>query len=227
MTSPAAWFRSSSTTPAAGVRSSATPTCSRPTRTGTTCCPSTSTSTATPAAAPAPPTRPAGPRWSPTSSSAPPAAATREPVMTDLSQQAARCTRSESARFTGPAPPAGRRLPWRRAQRHGLVRLGRTGCLVRGRRAGIRAPRNPDVRLDAVRSSHPVSVELDGVVLAESPSPVMAFETGLPTRSYLIPTEISFQYLTPSDTVTSCPYKGTASRYWSVGIGETIHRDLG
>jgi hypothetical protein len=36
------------------------------TRTGTTCCPSTSTSTATPAAVWAPPTRPAGPRWSPT-----------------------------------------------------------------------------------------------------------------------------------------------------------------
>jgi uncharacterized protein (DUF427 family) len=72
-----------------------------------------------------------------------------------------------------------------------------------------------------------VRVEFDGVGLAESPSPVMVFETGLPTRSYLIPTEISFQYLTPSDTVTSCPCNGTASRYWSVGIGETVHRDLG
>jgi len=57
------------------ARSSATPASSRPTRTGTTCCPSTSTSTATPAAASAPPTRPAGPRWSPTSSCAPPTAA--------------------------------------------------------------------------------------------------------------------------------------------------------
>jgi uncharacterized protein (DUF427 family) len=87
-------------------------------------------------------------------------------------------------------------------------------------------PRNPYVRVDALRSTRPVRVELDGVVLAESPSPVMVFETGLPTRYYLNPTEISFQYLTPSDTVTSCPYKGTTSRYWSVRIGDAIHQDL-
>jgi len=71
-----------------------------------------------------------------------------------------------------------------------------------------------------------VRVELDGVVLAESPSPVMVFETGLPTRYYIDPTEINFEHLTPSDMVTACPYKGTASRYWSVRIGGTVHRDL-
>ena len=65
-----------------------------------------------------------------------------------------------------------------------------------------------------------------GVVLAESPSPVMVFETGLPTRYYLNPTEINFDCLTPSDTVTSCPYKGTTSRYWSARIGDTVHPDL-
>jgi uncharacterized protein (DUF427 family) len=87
-------------------------------------------------------------------------------------------------------------------------------------------PRNPYVRVDALRSTRPVRVELDGVVLAESPSPVMVFETGLPTRYYIIPTEINSEYLTPSDTVTSCPYKGTTSRYWSIRIGDTVHRDL-
>jgi uncharacterized protein (DUF427 family) len=70
-------------------------------------------------------------------------------------------------------------------------------------------PRNPYVPVDALRSTCPVRVELDGVVLAESPSPVMVFETGLPTRYYLNPTEINFEHLTPSDTVTACPYKGT------------------
>ena len=87
-------------------------------------------------------------------------------------------------------------------------------------------PRNPYVRVDAIRSTRPVCVELDGVVLAESPSPVMVFETGLPTRYYLNPTEINLTHLTPSGTVTRCPYKGITSRYWSVRIGETIHRDL-
>jgi uncharacterized protein (DUF427 family) len=87
-------------------------------------------------------------------------------------------------------------------------------------------PRNPYVRVDALRSTRPVRVELDGIVLAESPSPVMLFETGLPTRYYLNPTEISFGHLIPSDTVTACPYKGTTSRYWSVRTDGTVHRDL-
>ena len=87
-------------------------------------------------------------------------------------------------------------------------------------------PRNPYVRVDALRSTRPVRIELDGVVLAESPSPVMVFETGLPTRYYLNPTEINFEYLIPSDTVTSCPYKGTTSRYWSARTGGTVIQDL-
>jgi len=54
------------TTRAAAGPSSATSNCSSPTAAGTTRCRSTSTSTATPAAALAPPTRPAGPDWWPT-----------------------------------------------------------------------------------------------------------------------------------------------------------------
>src|SRR5215469_8575839 len=87
-------------------------------------------------------------------------------------------------------------------------------------------PRNPYVRVDALRSTRPVRVELDGAVLAESASPVMVFETGLPTRYYIDPTEINSDHLIPSGTVTSCPYKGTTSRYWSVRAGDTVHPDL-
>jgi uncharacterized protein (DUF427 family) len=87
-------------------------------------------------------------------------------------------------------------------------------------------PRNPYVRVDALRSARPVCVELDGAVLAESPSPVMVFETGLPTRYYLNPTEINFEYLIPSDTVTSCPYKGTTTDTGSARTGGTVIHDL-
>jgi uncharacterized protein (DUF427 family) len=87
-------------------------------------------------------------------------------------------------------------------------------------------PRNPYVRVDALRSTRPMRVELDGVVLAESPAPVMVFETGLPTRYYLDPTELDFDHLIPSGTVTSCPYKGTTSGYWSVRAGDTVQPDL-
>ena len=87
-------------------------------------------------------------------------------------------------------------------------------------------PRNPYVRVDALRSTRTVRVELDGTVLAESSSPVMVFETGLPTRYYLNRTEINFEDLIPTGTVTECPYKGTTSGYWSVRVGGSVHPDL-
>jgi uncharacterized protein (DUF427 family) len=87
-------------------------------------------------------------------------------------------------------------------------------------------PRNPYTRVDALRSTRQVRVELDGVTLAESSSPVMVFETGLPTRYYLNPTEVNLNHLTPSTTVTACPYKGTTSGYWSVRVGDTTYPDL-
>ena len=87
-------------------------------------------------------------------------------------------------------------------------------------------PRNPYVRVDALRSTRHVRIELDGTVLAESASPVMVFETGLPTRYYLNRTEVNFDSLQPSDTVTSCPYKGQTTGYWNVSIGDTTHPDL-
>ncbi len=87
-------------------------------------------------------------------------------------------------------------------------------------------PRNPYCRVDALRSTRKVRVDLDGVLLAESPSPVMVFETGLPTRYYLNRTEVDLSRLRPSDTVTECPYKGTTSGYWSARVGGTLHRDV-
>jgi uncharacterized protein (DUF427 family) len=76
-------------------------------------------------------------------------------------------------------------------------------------------PRNPYARVDALRSSRRVRIELNGIVLAESSSPVLLFETGLPTRYYLPRTDVRFEHLTPSDTRTQCPYKGRTSGYWS------------
>jgi uncharacterized protein (DUF427 family) len=87
-------------------------------------------------------------------------------------------------------------------------------------------PRNPYSRVDALRSTRRVRVELEGVVLAESSSPVMVFETGLPTRYYLNRTEVDFTHLTKSDTVTACPYKGKTTGYWSVRLDDAVHADL-
>jgi uncharacterized protein (DUF427 family) len=87
-------------------------------------------------------------------------------------------------------------------------------------------PRNPYTRVDALRSTRRVRVELGGTVLAESASPVLLFETGLPTRYYLNRTEVDFAHLLPSETVTACPYKGTTTGYWSIRAGDTTYPDL-
>jgi uncharacterized protein (DUF427 family) len=87
-------------------------------------------------------------------------------------------------------------------------------------------PRNPYVRVDALRSTRRVRMELDGVVLAESSSPIMVFETGLPNRYYFNRTEVNFAHLVPTETVTACPYKGTTTAYWSFHAGDAVHRDL-
>jgi uncharacterized protein (DUF427 family) len=87
-------------------------------------------------------------------------------------------------------------------------------------------PRNPYARVDAVRSTRRVRIELDGAVLAESSSPVMVFETGLPTRYYLNRTEVDLDLLVPTETVTSCPYKGRTTGYWSIRVGDTTYPDL-
>jgi uncharacterized protein (DUF427 family) len=87
-------------------------------------------------------------------------------------------------------------------------------------------PRDPYTRVDALRSTRSVRIELDGVVLAESSSPVLVFETGLPTRYYLNRMEIDCAHLVASDTVTACPYKGTTSGYWTARIGDNTHTDI-
>jgi uncharacterized protein (DUF427 family) len=87
-------------------------------------------------------------------------------------------------------------------------------------------PRNPYTRVDSLRSTRTVRVESHGVVLAESSSPVFCFETGLPTRYYLNRTDVDFTKLVPTETVTSCPYKGMTTGYWSALVDGRTHPDV-
>ena len=87
-------------------------------------------------------------------------------------------------------------------------------------------PRNPYVRIDALRSHRHVRVEIDGVVLAETRSPVLLFETGLPTRYYFDRTDVEFEHLEGSLTQSVCAYKGMTSGYWSARIGGRVHSDV-
>src|ERR1700744_4033841 len=63
-------------------------------------------------------------------------------------------------------------------------------------------PRSPYARVDALRSHRHIRVELDGVMLAETHSPLLLFETGLPTRYYIDRTDVVFGHLDKTSTQT-------------------------
>jgi uncharacterized protein (DUF427 family) len=87
-------------------------------------------------------------------------------------------------------------------------------------------PRDPYTRVDILASSRHVRVEVAGVTVAESSSPRLLFETGLPTRFYLPKPHVRLDLLVPTDTVSHCPYKGRAE-WWSVRAPDgTVHEDL-
>ncbi|MFQ6011052.1 MAG: DUF427 domain-containing protein [Nitrososphaerales archaeon] len=75
-------------------------------------------------------------------------------------------------------------------------------------------PRDPHKRIDVLQSSRNIKVLINGKLLAESSSPMLLFETGLPTRYYLEMKDFRTKLL-PSARTTMCPYKGEAN-YWSV-----------
>ena len=85
--------------------------------------------------------------------------------------------------------------------------------------------RDPYTRIDILPSSRHIEVKVDGVTVADSHQPRLLFETGLPVRYYLPKTDVRMDLLTPTETRTHCPYKGTAE-YWSVTVGDTTHEDL-
>lgn len=92
-------------------------------------------------------------------------------------------------------------------------RMGR--WLEEGEEIGVH-PRDPYHRVDVLATDRVVRVSLGDELLAESSRALALFESNLPPRWYL-PREDVRVTLEPSDTVTRCPYKGTAS-YHSVGV---------
>lgn len=105
---------------------------------------------------------------------------------------------------------------------HGLIafyfdRMGR--WLEEDEEIGVH-PRDPYHRIDVLRSDRHIRVSLDGELLAETGRALALFESNLPPRWY-IPREDVRCELSPSATVTRCPYKGTAG-YYSVGAHEDL-----
>jgi len=88
-------------------------------------------------------------------------------------------------------------------------RMGR--WLEEGEEIGVH-PRDPYHRVDVLATDRHIRVSLEGTVLAETDRAVALFESNLPARWYLPAEDVKVE-LEPSDTLTRCPYKGTASYY--------------
>ncbi len=86
-------------------------------------------------------------------------------------------------------------------------------------------PRDPYHRVDLLATTRAIRISLDGQLLAETDRAVALFESNLPTRWYF-PREDVRAELESSDSVTRCPYKGTAG-YYSVRLASgELGKDL-
>lgn len=86
-------------------------------------------------------------------------------------------------------------------------------------------PHDPFDRIDCRRSSRRVVVSHDGHVLADTTRATLLFETPLPTRFYVPRDDVRMDLLTPTDTSSTCAYKGVAS-YWSASVGGETLTDI-
>jgi len=86
-------------------------------------------------------------------------------------------------------------------------------------------PRNPYHRVDCVRTSRHLRVEVAGAVLVDTTDTLGVYETALEPRLYVAPDAVRRDLLVASTTTTYCPYKGTAW-YWSAVVDDVVVEDV-
>lgn len=87
-------------------------------------------------------------------------------------------------------------------------------------------PHDPFKRIDVLTCHRQVEVSLEGVVLASTVNAQLLLETHLPVRYYIPPDDVAAPVLTPSETQSTCAYKGTAT-YVSTTDSRPEGRDIG
>lgn len=70
-----------------------------------------------------------------------------------------------------------------------------------------------------------VIVRVGDDTVADSYSPVLLEEKGLPARYYLPLHDVRTDLLRPTDHHTTCPWKGDAS-YWSLAVGGVTYENI-
>ncbi len=83
-------------------------------------------------------------------------------------------------------------------------------------------PRNPYHRVDCVRTTRKLRVEVEGSVIVDTSDTLALYETALEPRLYVSRERVLGDFLVPNPaTTTYCPYKGFAS-YWNAVVGTTV-----
>ncbi|MBM2812347.1 MAG: hypothetical protein HW416_3106 [Chloroflexi bacterium] len=85
--------------------------------------------------------------------------------------------------------------------------------------------RDPHKRIDVLESSRHVRIDIGGQTVADTKRPRLLFETGIVTRYYIPPEDVSMDRFQPSEKHSRCPYKGIAS-YWTARIGDSVEADV-
>ena len=113
-----------------------------------------------------------------------------------------------------PAVPGHVRLPWDAADEwyEELERM-------------LGHPRNPYHRVDCLRTDRRLVVRVASEVLVDTTETIGVYETSLAPRLYVSPDQVRRDLLTPSETTTFCPYKGTAT-HWTAVVGATSVPDV-
>lgn len=84
---------------------------------------------------------------------------------------------------------------------------------------------DPFKRIDVLSCHREVEVSLDGTLLASTHNALTLLETHLPVRYYIPPDDVASSLL-PSETRSTCAYKGIAT-YVSTADGRPEGRDIG
>jgi uncharacterized protein (DUF427 family) len=87
-------------------------------------------------------------------------------------------------------------------------------------------PHDPFKRIDILSCHRRVEISLGEAVLASTDNALLLLETHLPIRYYIPPDDVQSSMLTPSDTRSTCAYKGHAT-YVSTADGRPEGRDIG
>ena len=83
----------------------------------------------------------------------------------------------------------------------------------------LHAP-NPYHRVEYVKTNRHLRVTAAGEVLVDTTDTLAVYETALEPKLYVSRDAVRMDLLSPSDTVTHCPYKGDASHFSTANIGD-------